>query len=73
MTSTQDSFFDLDYKFDYNSGFNIAVAFTAFDEKTENILTPDIGRIVYKQYTWGYDAEDPFLATQDYLPTHTCT
>ena len=31
MTSTQDSFFDLDYKFDFEKGFNIAVAFTAFD------------------------------------------
>ena len=58
MTSNQDSFFDLDYKFDFEKGFNIAVAFTAFDNNKENILSPDIGRIVYRQYTWGYDAEN---------------
>ena len=31
MTSTQDSFFNLDYRFGYEQGFNIAIAFTAFD------------------------------------------
>ena len=72
MTSTQDSFFDLEYRFGFEQGFNIAVAFTDFNGKTENILTPDIGRIVYRQYTWGSDADNQFL-TQDYLPTHVCT
>ena len=60
MTSTQDSFFDLDYKFGFEQGFNVAVAFTAFDDEKENILRPDIGRLVYRQYTWGYDADNPF-------------
>ena len=31
MTSKQDSFFSLDDSFGYEQGFNIAVAFTAFD------------------------------------------
>ena len=57
MTSNQDSFFDLDYSFGFEQGFNIAVAFTAFDNNEENILMPEIGRIVYRQYTWGDDAE----------------
>ena len=73
MTSTQDSFFNLDYRFGFEQGLNIAIAFTAFDYNKENILTPDIGRIVYRQYTWGYDAEDNYFVTQDYLPTHVCT
>ena len=73
MASTQDSFFDLDYRFGYEQGFNVAVAFTAVDEKTENILTPDIGKIVYRQYTWGYNADNLYFVTQDYMPTHTCT
>ena len=73
MTSTQDSFFDLDYKFGFEQGFNIAVAFTAFDDEKENILRPEIGRIVYRQYKWGFEANDRYKLTQDYLPTHTCT
>ena len=73
MASTQDSFFDLDYRFGFEQGFNIAIAFTSFDSKNENILTPDIGRIVYKQFAWGSaDAIESFYA-QDYLPTHVCT
>ena len=73
MTSTQDSFFDLDYKFGFEQGFNIAVAFTAFDDEKEYILKPEIGKIVYRQYTWGFEAEDHYKLTQDYLPTHVCT
>ena len=63
MTSTQDSFFDLDYRFGYEQGFNIAVAFTAYDSIEENILTPDIGRIVYRQYTWGYETDNRYFVT----------
>ena len=73
MTSIQDSFFDLDYKFDYEHGLNIAAAFTAFDDEKENILSPDIGQIVFKQYHWGYDAEGKYFVTTDYLPTHVCS
>ena len=58
MTSIKDSFFSLDYKFGYELGLNIAVAFTAFDTEKENILRPDIGRIVYREYRWGYDNDD---------------
>ena len=73
MTSTQDPFFDLDYRFGYEQGFNVAVAFTAIENRAEDILTPDIGRIVYKQFAWGsFDAIESFYA-QDYLPTHVCT
>ena len=57
MTSIEDSFFSLDYSFGFEQGFNIAVAFTAFDNEKEDILRPDIGRIVYRQYAWGVDAD----------------
>ena len=73
MTSIQDSFFSLDHRFDYEHGLNIAAAFTAFDSETENILRPDIGRIVFREYNWGYDADDKYFVTQNYLPTHVCT
>ena len=33
MTSIEDSFFSLDYSFGFEQGFNIAVAFTAFDNE----------------------------------------
>ena len=52
---------------------NIAVALTAWDSVKENILTPDIGRIVFREYRWGYDADGQYFVSQDYLPTHICT
>ena len=73
MTSIQDSFFSLDHRFDYEHGLYIAAAFTAFDSEKENILRPDIGRIVFREYHWGYDADDEYFVRQDYLPTHVCT
>ena len=73
MTSIQDSFFDLDYKFDYKHGLNIAAALTAFDDEKENTLSPDIGRIVFKQYHWGVDTNEKYFVTTDYLPAHVCS
>ena len=73
MTSIQDNFFSLDYSFGFEQGFNVAVAFTAFDTNEENILTPDIGKIVFRQYAWGENAEQNKFVDLDYLPTHACT
>ena len=73
MTSTQDSFFDLDYRFGYEQGFNVAVAFTAIENRAEDILTPDIGRIVFRHYTFGPDVDNQTYLAQDYLPTHVCS
>ena len=57
----------LDHKFGYEHGLNIAVAFTAFDTEKENILRADIGRIVYKEYRWGYDNDDEYFVKGDGL------
>ena len=36
--------------FSYQNGLNVAVAFTAFDDESENILDPTYGELVMNHY-----------------------
>ena len=56
MTSTQNYFYDSDYVFDYSQGLNFAIAFTANDDETEDILDPSYGKISFIRYEWGSSA-----------------
>ena len=53
-SATNDSFFDPDFKFSYEDGLNFAMAFTAYDEDREPTLTPEYGKIVFNEVSWGY-------------------
>ena len=46
-----------DYKFTFQNGFNLAVAFTAFDDEPEPILDKSYGEIVFLHSYWG-ETED---------------
>ena len=35
------------------NGFNVAAAFTAYDNESENILDPSYGELVFNHYWWG--------------------
>ena len=54
-----------------DTGFNVAVALTAYDNETEYILDKSIGRLVYKSYSWGFDGT--FATFIDELPSHICS
>ena len=41
--------------FDASKGLNMAMALTAYDGETENILDPSFGEIVFREYKWGED------------------
>ena len=58
LSSTQAGYFNDSYVFGYDDGLNIAVAFTAYDSETENILDKSYGEIVFIAYEWGYDPDD---------------
>ena len=47
LSNTNMSYYADDYVFDSTKGLFLAVAFTAYDEETENILDPTIGEIVF--------------------------
>ena len=39
--------------FDYEQGFNVAVAFSAYDSEREPILDPSIGELYFAVAKWG--------------------
>ena len=50
MTSTVENFFTVDDVFDYEQGLHFAMAFTAYDNTSEDILDPSYGSIIYSSY-----------------------
>ena len=58
ISSTQRKFYDNSYVFNFEKGFNLAVAFTAYDNVVEDILDPSYGRIVFTTNDWGMDQND---------------
>ena len=67
-------FFDDDERFTFNDGFNIAVAFTAFDNEEEWILDKKYGTLVFMDYGWGQNDDDgKFYVHRKPLETKRCT
>lgn len=50
------------YTFNYESGLNIAVAFTSFDNGKEPILDKSYGELVFNEYTWGRDEQGEYFS-----------
>ena len=63
--------------FDYDQGFNIAVAFSAYDSETEPILDPSIGDLYFAVASWGIEidvnGESIFYERYERLETNRCT
>jgi len=53
LSTINDMYYSPDDEFTYDNGFNIAVAFTAYDTNPEPILDPTIGEVVFNHYRWG--------------------
>ena len=61
MFSTESTlYFEEKDIFDYSQGFNIAVAFTAFDNDQEWILDPAYGDLIVNVEEWGRDNNDNY-------------
>ena len=42
-----------DYKFDYDQGLNLAIAFTSFDNNPDPILDKSYGELIFRAWEWG--------------------
>ena len=42
-----------DYIFSHDLGFNLAIAFTSFDNNLEPELEKSYGELIFKTYAWG--------------------
>ena len=69
LSSELDMYFSDTDEFTYANGLNIAVAFTAYDQETEWILTPEYGELVFNHASWG--SELGFVREQ--IDAHNCT
>lgn len=72
LSTINDMAFDPDYVFNYEMGFNIAMAFTAYDSNPEEILVPEIGEIKFNHFSWGA-VEDGISAGRTRIPHHNCS
>ena len=60
-------------KFDSSMGFNIAAAFTAYDDETEPIDDPTVGSVVFNHYKWGENSDGSLYAGRYLIKSHRCT
>ena len=72
-SATSTLFFDDKDVFGIEQGMNIAVAFTAYDSKTEYELDPSYGDIVFNSYIWGYNEDGTPFTKRSQLKEHICT
>ena len=59
--------------FSFEDGFNIAVAFTAYDNEQEWTLEPKYGELYFDAYSWGTDDEGNFFTKYERMETAVCT
>jgi len=68
-----DAFTD-SYNFTFTNGFNIAVAFTAYDDNQEPILDKSYGEVVFNHFEWGHNASDETtFVRRKRIATHPCS
>ena len=74
LQATKDLYFTDDDVFNYEEhNLNWAVAFTEFNSNTEYELPADIGKIVFKAYSWGVDADGKPFTKLEELDQHPCS
>ena len=73
MNSTKVKAIADDLVFSVEDGLNFAVAFTAYDDETEDILDPTYGNVAFRNYEWGPTPDGGFFENFDEIPSHTCT
>ena len=73
MLQTDDMHFDEMDRFTAKMGFNIAVAFTAYDSEQDWILDERYGELVVKSFSWGTGEDGKPYTTNKKLKTHICT
>ena len=68
-----DSFYDMNFVFNYSNGFNVAVAFTGYNNEVEMELDPSYGRLIFNNYRWGMHQNGTFYSAVDELKHHVCS
>ena len=73
LSATKDLVFSDQDKFTYQNGFNIAAAFSEFNNNKEWELDPSYGTLVFNSYEWGIGPDGDVFTERKRLPSHVCT
>ena len=73
LSTTLDSFYDEFFVFGYNNGFNLAVAFTGYNNVVDYELDPSYGRLVFNAAKWGTLPNGTFYEDTPELTHHSCS
>ena len=73
LQTTIEGYYPEEYVFTWDNGFNVAVAFTAYDNERENILDPSIADLGFYASKWGVDENGEFFFFDEKIETHTCS
>ena len=74
LSTVNDRFYSSDDVINYQNGFNIAVAFSAFDSNPEPLLDQSYGELVFKHYFWGHREDGSYGSDRELInSSHNCT
>lgn len=73
LTTINENALTSEDQFTYRNGFNVAVAFTAYDSETEWALDPTYGELVFKHNTWGENDDGTFFSNRETKQSHICS
>jgi len=73
LQTTKDMFWTDDDQFLYENGFNVGVAFTAYDSNPNWILEPKYGEIFFNGFAWGPRPDGTYFTERKRLNDHICT
>ena len=73
LSTIKTSFFDEKDEFGYKNGFNIAAAFTAYNNEYEWTLDPSYGNLIFNSYSWGERDDGSYFTETVQLEDHVCT
>ena len=73
ISTVNDLHFDDSFIFKSENGFNVAEAFTRYDDEKEWILDPSYGELLFNSYTWGPENDGSYFTERKKLESHICT
>ena len=73
LSAVLDYYHEEDFTFDYQNGFNVAIAFTDFSDETNWILDDSYGEIVAQVHTWGQYQNGTTYMKRETINSHLCT
>ena len=71
LSTTRDLYWSPDKQFsNKNDNFNIAIAFTGFNNKVEYELDPSYGKLLINSFSWGYHEDGTFFTERRLVDSH---